>query len=233
MSSLPKDVGSVGFILASASPARARTLQSAGIEPKIAPADVDEDAGLTTGRKYAASRAESFGPVEQVNLLARIKAEASLATGRKYTTNRPYVLLGCDSMLELDGRMLGKPHDAVTAFHRIQEMRGRDGVLWTGHHLILAVADSEGKLHAEQAVGGAEPTTVHFGHISDEEIRAYVATGEPLEVAGSFTIDGLGGPFLRGVTGDPHSVVGVSLPLVRDLASRMGVFWPSLWNKLP
>ncbi len=232
MTSLPKTPGSVGFILASASPARASTLRAAGIEPEIAPVDIDEATELATGRQFATSRGTDLGPAEQVDLLARAKACASASTGRKYTPSRPYILLGCDSMLELDGQMLGKPHDPETAFQRIRDMRNRDGVLWTGHYLILGETDQKGSFIAKRSVGGAAPTTVHFGDISDDEIRAYVATGEPLKVAGSFTIDGLGGPFLRGVTGDPHSVVGVSLPLVRDLSSELGVFWPSLWNRI-
>ncbi len=227
-----------GFLLASASPARAKTLRAAGIDPVVAPSDIDEDLVLATGRKFATSRGETFPPEAQVNLLATAKAEASVVTGREFATTHhlsvPYVVLGCDSMLEFDGEMLGKPHDPAVAFRRIQQMRERDAVLWTGHHLILVGEDpTTGEIGPLAAASGAVSTVVHFGPMSDAEIRAYVDTGEPLEVAGSFTIDGLGGAFLRGVTGDPHSVVGVSLPLVRELAVKLGVFWPSLWNELP
>ena len=130
-------------------------------------------------------------------------------------------------MLEINGRMVGKPHTAEVAKERIAEMRNTDAVLWTGHALLSV--DAEGNADGE-AVEAAS-TIVHFGDISDAEIDAYVATGEPPNVAGSFTIDGFGGPFVRGVTGDPHSVVGVSLPLLRDLAGRLGVFWPDLWKR--
>ena len=130
-------------------------------------------------------------------------------------------------MLHINGRMVGKPHTAEVARERIAEMRNTDAVLWTGHALLSV--DAEGNAYGE-AVEAAS-TIVHFGNISDAEIDAYVATGEPLNVAGSFTIDGFGGPFVRGVIGDPHSVVGVSLPLLRDLAGRLGVFWPDLWKR--
>ncbi len=231
---LPSAPGSIDFVLASASPARAATLTSAGIRPIVAPVDVEEDALLATGRKIATSRGAVLTPAEEVNLLARAKAEAYLASSRKSATTRPVAVLGCDSMLELDGEMLGKPHTPELAFERIQGMRERDATLWTGHHLILiAPTDTVDGAQTISAAGAASSTIVHFGSISDEEIRAYVQTGEPLEVAGSFTIDGLGGPFVRGVTGDPHAVVGVSLPLLRDLAAQLGIFWPALWNDRP
>ena len=158
-----------------------------------------------------------------------------------------YVVVGSDSMLEIGGRMVGKPHSAQVAVERIREMRGQDATLWTGHCVILICSDHRvndaGQTHDathqaddanawHQCGEFTEPaaTIVHFGQMSDAEIDAYVATGEPLEVAGSFTIDALGGPFIEGVTGDPHAVVGLSLPLMRKLVNRFGIQWPELWG---
>jgi septum formation protein len=130
------------------------------------------------------------------------------------------VIIGCDSMLELDGLALGKPVDAADARHRWRFMRGRNGVLHTGHHLMRL------------PVGGTRTatasTTVYFADLDDAEIEAYVATGEPLAVAGAFTIDGLGGPYVTRIEGDHHNVVGISLPLLRLLLADLGVSWTSL-----
>ena len=139
-------------------------------------------------------------------------------------------------MLEIDGQMLGKPHTPDVARERIRAMRRTTATLWTGHcAAILAPASStQENTAAGRAVSASvtrsASTQVHFGDISDAEIDAYVATGEPLHVAGSFTVDGLGGPFIEGVTGDYHSVVGISLPLLRSMATELGVFWPDLWD---
>jgi septum formation protein len=123
-------------------------------------------------------------------------------------------VLGCDSVLDLDGEALGKPADAEQAVERWRRMRGRSGVLRTGHCLVDT---RTGRDCAEVA-----STTVHFADLSEAEIEAYVATGEPLRVAGAFTIDGLGGPFVDGVEGDPHNVVGLSLPLLRRMLAEVG-----------
>ena len=148
---------------------------------------------------------------------------------------RAVLVVGCDSMLEIDGQMLGKPHTPDVARERIRAMRRTTATLWTGHSAaILAPASSnDGTAHERTistTVTRSASTQVHFGDISDAEIDAYVATGEPLHVAGSFTVDGLGGPFIEGVTGDYHSVVGISLPLLRSMAIELGVFWPDLWD---
>ena len=147
----------------------------------------------------------------------------------------PVLVVGCDSMLEIDSQMLGKPHTPEVARERIRAMRRTSATLWTGHSAaILAPASSTdgrtGTRTVSASVTRSASTQVHFGDISDAEIDAYVATGEPLHVAGSFTVDGLGGPFIEGVTGDYHSVVGISLPLLRSMASELGVFWPDLWD---
>lgn len=131
-------------------------------------------------------------------------------------------ILGCDSMFELGGISYGKPHDVPTARERLKTMRGQRGVLWTGHTLIDLASGKE-----ERAVSMAQVT---FADYSDEEIEAYLRTGEPLEVAGSFTLEGFGGAFIESVSGDPHGVIGLSLPLVRRLFNRFDVSWPDLWN---
>jgi septum formation protein len=196
----------VDLLLASASPARRATLRSAGIDPTVAVSAVDEPAVLAAAGQVA--------PAEAVLLLARAKA-------RDVAAGYPDALvLGCDSMLELDGQVLGKPVDAADAVRRWQQMRGRSAVLHTGHWLI----------RGESQLGATSSTTVHFADVSDAEITAYVATGEPLHVAGAFTIDGLGGAFVTGIEGDHHGVVGLSLPLLRELLGRLGLSITDLWN---
>jgi septum formation protein len=197
-------------VLASASPARLQTLRSAGVHPVVAVSTVDEAAGVA-GRGLA--------PSELAAVLARAKAED--VAGRP-DLPADAVVLGCDSLLELDGAAYGKPLDAGTARRRWRLMRGHSGMLHTGHWLV-DTRDGTG-------TGATSSTVVHFAELSDAEIDAYVATGEPLQVAGGFTLDGLGGPFVTGVDGDPHGVVGVSLPLLRLLLAELGVSWPDLWS---
>ncbi len=155
---------------------------------------------------------------EHALVLARRKALA--VTGDLGTV--PALVLGCDSVLALDDEILGKPGTADVARARWRTMRGRTGVLHTGHCVVDA-----GSGHRAEA---AASTAVRFADVSDAEIDAYVATGEPLEVAGGFTIDGLGGAFVERIDGDPHNVVGLSLPLLRRLLAGLGVFWPDLWD---
>ncbi|SEE97609.1 Maf family protein [Ruania alba] len=208
------------LILASASPARAALLRSAGVEPDIRPADVDEEAILADA---AATAGVAALPVpDGVALLAAAKAEAVASTdlGR---AGRGALVLGSDSLLELDGEGLGKPHTAERARDRWRRMRGRTGELHTGHHLICVETGA--------TASAVSSTTVHFANLTDAEIHAYVATGEPLSVAGAFTIDGLGGAFVTGVEGDPHGVVGLSLPLLRTMLADLGVAWVDLWDR--
>ena len=203
------------LLLASGSPARLRTLQAAGVEPVIRQSGVDEDAIL-------AEAAATNGPVEPADAamaLARAKAEAVAA----HVVD--VIVLGCDSVLELDGRAHGKPATPAAAAERWRAMRGRSGVLHTGHCLVDTRADGRGETLCALA-----STTVHFADLTDDEIDAYVATGEPLHVAGAFTIDGLGGPFVTGIEGDHHNVVGLSLPLLRHLLAMLDVTWTDLWN---
>jgi septum formation protein len=194
------------FVLASASPARLATLRSAGLDPVVVVSGVDE------------SRLDGLPPAELALQLAELKCAAVAARG---DLPAAALVLGCDSVLDLGGEALGKPEDADEAVRRWQQMRGRSGVLRTGHCLRDAAS---GRVAAATA-----STTVHFADVDDDEIAAYVATGEPLWVAGAFTVDGLGGAFVRGIEGDHHNVVGVSLPLLRELVGELGHTWTSLW----
>ncbi len=227
------------LVLASASPARRATLIAAGITPIVRVSTVDEDAVLATlpgGRAFSGG---TTTPTDEVAALAAAKCadvcEALAQGDPELPEGDPVLVVGCDSMLEIDGQMLGKPHTPEVARERIRAMRRTSATLWTGHSAaILAPASSTdgrtGTRTVSASVTRSASTQVHFGDISDAEIDAYVATGEPLHVAGSFTVDGLGGPFIEGVTGDYHSVVGISLPLLRSMASELGVFWPDLWD---
>ena len=204
--------------LASTSPARLATLRAVGVEPILLASEVDEDAAVAAAGELTAP--------EMVLLLARLKAEA--VVGRT-VDGQPIdgFVLGGDSAFELDGVVYGKPHEPAVARERWLLQRGREGELHSGHWLI----DHRGGVVGD-AVGGVSTSTVRFASdISDEEIDAYVATGEPLKVAGAFTIDSLGAPFISEVRGDPHAVVGLSVALLRELLLEFGVRWHRLWNR--
>lgn len=204
------------LLLASGSEGRRATLERAGIEFDRMAADLDEDALLEA--------AGDFEPAEAVLLLAREKAHAVVES-----SEGGYVVLGCDSMLEVDGEVIGKPHTPERATERWRRLRGRTAVLHSGHWLVDdRDAEDEG---TGATIGATASAEVAFADLSDEEIEAYVATGEPLGVAGGFTIDGLGGPFITSVTGDPHAVVGLSLPLLRDLLAQIGIGVHELWRE--
>ena len=209
------------LLLASASPARRATLRAAGIDPLVLVSDVDEEALLA-----------GAGPVpaaEAVLLLARAKAQAVHAVlPERHPRMHDLLVLGCDSMLELDGQVLGKPSDPGDAVSRWHSMRGRRGVLHTGHWLVDARPASAGGSGLE--LGETASTVVHFADLSDAEVAAYVATGEPLLVAGAITVDGRGGPFVERIEGDHHNVVGLSLPLLRHLLARVTVPLTDLWT---
>jgi septum formation protein len=196
------------LVLASASPARLATLRSAGIEPVVIVSGVDE------------RQLEGLPPAELALQLAELKCAA--VAGRDDLPAGALVL-GCDSVLELDGEALGRPADAEEAIGRWRSMRGRSGVLRTGHCLRDSTND--------RVAAATASTTVHFADVDDDEIAAYVATGEPLDVAGAFSVDGLGGAFVTGIEGDHHNVVGVSLPLVRELMAELGHSWTGLWAR--
>ena len=191
------------LVLASASTARLKTLQNAGLSPEVVVSGVDE------------TSVEVTEPAEYTLKLAQLKAVA-VAAGQKRA-----IVIGCDSVLALDGQILGKPASDEEAINRWKQMRGRAGVLHTGHCVI--------DTHREVWLARSAATQVRFAQVSDEEIEAYVATGEPSAVAGAFTLDGLGGAFVSGVTGDPHNVVGISLPLLRLMLEELGFVWTEFW----
>ena len=207
------DPAPVRLYLASTSPARLATLRAVGIEPVVVPSRVDEEA--------AVSAAGPISPTEMVQLLARLKAEAVLEDAVL-----DGLVLGGDSAFEFEGTVHGKPHLPETARERWHQQRGHSGVLHSGHWLIDARGGVVGP-----AIGGVAEARVHFADdITDAEIDAYIATGEPLEVAGAFTIDSKGAGFIERIEGDPHTVVGLSIPLLRHLVRALGVEWTDLWN---
>ena len=213
----------IPLVLASASPARRETLTAAGITPYVLVSKVDEDAVVAE----ATTRLGELAPEDVALLLGRAKCEAvsTVLAGDGAPDAAPVepLVLGCDSVLELDGEVHGKPADAAEAVARWRRMRGRRGVLHTGHWLVDLRDSEDGGTGA--TLGAVASTTVHFAELTDAEIEAYVATGEPLRVAGAFTIDGLGGAFVTGLEGDHHTVVGLSLPLLRTLLTDVGVGW--------
>ena len=192
------------LVLASASRARLRTLQNAGLSPEVVVSGVDESTVKVTT------------PADYTLKLAQLKAVAVAADQKRA------IVIGCDSVLALDGQILGKPASEDEAIARWEQMRGRAGVLHTGHCVI--------DTHREVWIARSAATRVRFAQVTDEEIEAYVRTGEPLEVAGAFTIDGLGGAFVSGITGDPHNVVGISVPLLRLMFDELGFRWTDFWT---
>lgn len=194
----------VPLVLASASPARLGLLRQAGLDPQVIVSGVDEDA------------LSAPTPAELALVLAEAKATA-VAAG----LTAPALVVGCDSVLELDGQAFGKPVDAAEALARWQSMRGRSGVLQTGHCVIDTATNSRASATAS--------TTVRFGNPTDAEIAAYIATGEPLHVAGAFTLDGRSAPFVDSIDGSHGNVIGLSLPLLRELLGKLGVRITDLW----
>lgn len=199
----------IRVVLASASPARLFTLRRAGVRCEVIVSGVDE------------STVSAPTPRDLVATLAQMKGHAVLPG---LEVGGETVVLACDSMLEFAGRAWGKPGSDAEAVRLLLRIRGGTGRLLTGHYVARLLPGSRREL-----VRTAE-TVVRFADLADEEIDAYVATGEPAHVAGGFTIDALGGPFVAQVTGDPHNVVGLSLPLVRVMLADLGVAWPSLWG---
>jgi len=204
----------VPLVLASRSPARLSTLRAAGIHPRVIVSDVDEDAVLAIATAgHAAAGLGVLAPADAVLALARAKAqEVSGANGTDA------IVLGCDSILEFGGEILGKPQTPEVARERWRAMRGGSGTLHTGHWVIDDRDDG-----SSGTLGATSSTVVRFADLADAEIDAYVATGEPLQVAGAFTVDGIGGPYVTSIDGDYHGVVGVSLPLLRALLLELGV----------
>lgn len=193
------------LVLGSASPARLNLLRHAGLAPEVIVSGVDEDA------------LDAPTPAELALVLAEAKAAAVAARPEAAGA----LVIGCDSVLELDGAALGKPADAEDATARWKAMRGRSGVLLTGH----CVTDTA----TGRSVSATASTTVHFGDPTDAEIAAYVASGEPLQVAGAFTLDGRSAPFIDSIEGDHGNVIGLSLPLLRRLLAELGYSITDLW----
>jgi septum formation protein len=191
-------------------------LRGAGVEPLVDVSDVDEDALL-------AELGEDGGPEDTVSALALAKARTVAA--RVAATEPDCVVVGADSMLWLDGELVGKPGTVDAARGRWDQMAGRSAELFTGHALVRVVSGAPG-----QEVVGHARTVVAFGEPTTAEIEAYIASGEPLAVAGAFTLDGRGGWFVEGIEGDPSNVVGLSLPLTRRLLAEVGVGIDALWG---
>lgn len=197
------------FVLASASPARTRLLSDAGVAHVIRVSEVDEQAAVDASG-WVSAHAVAGG-------LAIAKARdvaASLGAG--------HLVLGCDSVFDIGGEIHGKPADAWQARQRWEQMRGGDGILYTGHHVIDTSTGSE--------ITRVAASTVYFADPTDDEIDAYIATGEPLRVAGGVTIDALGAPFISRIDGDHSNVMGLSIPTLRLMLMDIGIAWPTLWT---
>jgi septum formation protein len=207
MSQLPQ------IVLASASPARKLLLQNIGINPLIQVSNVDEPAAETENRWIT--------PTEIAQGLAKLKA-ADVAKGFASES----IIIGCDSVMEFEGKPYGKPQDAHVAAERLRKMSGGSGFLHTGHSIAHITADNIQWAHALCS------TEVFFHELSDAEISAYIATGEPLHVAGSFTIDSLGGPFIKSIKGDAANVVGLSVQTLRSLFLELGIGWEQVLSQV-
>ena len=195
------------FVLASASPARRKLLQTAGLRPIVCRSDFDEDS------------VQCEDPVELVETLAQSKAKVVAA---RYPDA---LILGCDSVLAFDGEIFGKPETPDIAIARWRQMRGSVGLLYTGHALL--------DVPERRQVVRCETTRVYFADLSDREIAAYVASGEPLNCAGSFALEGLGSAFIEKIEGCHSNVIGLSLPLLRGMFAELGYCWTDFWSPRP
>ena len=196
------------LVLASTSPARKKILGDAGINFETVSPGVDEDALVELLKPNTAE--------ELTGLLAKAKAEAVLNLFPES------FILGCDSALEFESEILGKPLQPEVAIERWAKMSGKHGWLHSGHHLINA--------SSKEGFTQVSATKVYFASLTPAQIERYVATGEPLQVAGAFTIDGLGGAFVERIEGDYHTVVGLSLVVLRNLVSKLGFEYQGLWR---
>lgn len=210
--------------LASTSPARLMLLRQAGIEPLIVAPTVDEDA---VAAAVSAERGAPLAPDELVLLLARAKA-ADVA-GRIHAEHPRFdgIVIGGDSMFAIGGQVHGKPYTPEAAYERWQQMRGATGILHSGHSVFRVGPDRE----PVEATAVAEAAVTFADDVTDAELAAYIDSGEPLHVAGAFTVDSLGGPFITRVEGDPSTVVGMSLSTLRRLARELDVVWTDLWSQ--
>lgn len=196
------------LILASASPSRRRVLEDAGVRPVVQVSNVDEEA-----------LAASLGDLPVADLALHLARAKARDVAQRFVQDDDVVVVGCDSIFELDGTPYGKPLTATVAKERIRLMSGRTGTLHTGHWVCFG----------EHQAGRTTSTRIDFAPMSDEEIDAYVASGEPLNVAGSFTLDGRSAAFITSIAGDPGNVIGISLPTLREILAPMGVDWTTLW----
>ncbi len=201
-------------VLASASPARFTTLRNAGIDPEVQVSYVNEE--------KLQEENPHLTPRELAQMLAQAKCEEVVRT----RTDPDQIIIGCDSVFELNGQAYGKPETTDVARERWALMMNNTGTLHTGHHLVYL--DSAGNSHTASATAS---TDVTMGELSPREIDAYLESGEPLQVAGGFTIDSLGGAFIQGIKGDPSNVVGISLPTLRRLVNECGLTWTDLWSE--
>lgn len=203
-------------VLGSASPGRLSLLRQAGIDPLVVVSGVDEDAVIAT-------LAADSSPTDVVRVLAQAKAD-QVAANLDAAVAADCVVIGCDSMLYIGGRLVGKPASADAARDQWKSMGGRPGQLYTGHCLLRMLDGS-----ISQRASESSSTTVHFATPAAADLEAYIGSGEPLAVAGGFTLDGLGGWFVDRIEGDPSNVIGLSLPLTRALLQRVGVSVADLW----
>ena len=198
----------VQIILASASLSRKRILEAAGILPRVLVSNVYEEAPIY----------ESMNPKEMVLALAIVKAHTI-----REIINEPCLILACDSTFEFEGESLGKPLSADVARERASRFSGKSGLLHTGHCLI--------DLEKEIEITDVASTKVNFSHMTEKEIENYAASGEPLHVAGGFTLDGLGSAFIQSIEGDYTNVMGLSVPLLRNMIKRLGYSWSDITNQ--
>ncbi len=215
------------LVLGSASPARAALLRSAGITPLILASQVDEQAHLDAAGHLAGDSAgltQLLATAKARDVADRVRSGdvPGLGPGPGSRSDRRALVVGADSMLVFDGHLLGKARDAAEVRARWAAMAGRSGVLLTGHTVIDLTEGRE--------IEATVATTVHFGRPDAVELAAYIASGEPLAVAGSCTIDGLGGPFIDGIEGDHTNVIGLALPTLRAMLGELGVRWTDLWD---
>jgi septum formation protein len=204
------------LVLGSASPGRLKVLRQAGIDPLVLVSGVDEDAVI-------AALGSNTSPGDVVRILAQAKAD-QVAANLDDTVAADCVVIGCDSMLCIDGRLVGKPASADAARSQWQSMGGRSGQLYTGHCLLRLLDGNPIRRASESSA-----TTVHFANPTAADLEAYIGSGEPLAVAGGFTLDGLGGWFVDRIEGDPSTVIGLSLPLTATLLQRVGLSVAELW----
>jgi septum formation protein len=208
------------LVLGSASPGRLKVLRQAGVDPLVVVSGVDEDA-------VTAALGSDTPPGDVVRILAQAKAD-QVAASLDGAVSADCVVIGCDSMLYLDGRLVGKPASADAARRQWESMAGKAGQLYTGHCLLRLIDGN-----VSQRASESSTTTVHFAKPTTADLAAYIRSGEPLAVAGGFTLDGLGGWFVDRIEGDASNVIGVSLPLTRTLLRRIGLSVSDLWANNP